>query len=246
MLRRFAQRALSTGAQAYPRPVSFLAREHEHDRPDHRSDRHRRDRLHDQLDRRADAVLPGPLPRAGGRAGCSRSRACCRTGSARSRGSWSAGSAGRGSSPRARRRWAASRSTAGSRSSGRRRSSSGSSTPRRSPSRSSSRRARTSREIVDRVMRREHPRLWADLPPQLRALGIQRVQRQLPEIVRYADRADRRAHRPARGRQADGDQALRPGARQPRVPRDGAPRAEVHPELRVRVRLRARDPGRGR
>ncbi len=37
--------------------------------------------------------------------------------------------------------------------------------------------------IVDRVMRREHPRLWADLPPQLRALGIERVQRQLPEIV---------------------------------------------------------------
>jgi uncharacterized membrane protein YheB (UPF0754 family) len=37
--------------------------------------------------------------------------------------------------------------------------------------------------IVDRVMRREHPQLWADLPPQLRALGIQRVQQQLPEIV---------------------------------------------------------------
>jgi uncharacterized membrane protein YheB (UPF0754 family) len=38
-------------------------------------------------------------------------------------------------------------------------------------------------EIVERVMRREHPQLWNDLPPQLRALGIQRVQRQLPEIV---------------------------------------------------------------
>jgi uncharacterized membrane protein YheB (UPF0754 family) len=37
--------------------------------------------------------------------------------------------------------------------------------------------------IVDRVMRREHPRLWADLPPQLRALAIERVQRQLPEVV---------------------------------------------------------------
>ncbi len=37
--------------------------------------------------------------------------------------------------------------------------------------------------IVDRVMRSEHPRLWADLPPQLRALAIDRVQRQLPEIV---------------------------------------------------------------
>jgi uncharacterized membrane protein YheB (UPF0754 family) len=38
-------------------------------------------------------------------------------------------------------------------------------------------------EIVERVMRREHPQLWNDLPPQLRALGIERVQRQLPEIV---------------------------------------------------------------
>src|SRR5437588_1575230 len=39
-------------------------------------------------------------------------------------------------------------------------------------------------EIVDRVMRREHPQLWNDLPPRLRALGIERVQRQLPDIVR--------------------------------------------------------------
>ncbi|HEY2160981.1 MAG TPA: hypothetical protein VGH24_06715 [Solirubrobacteraceae bacterium] len=38
--------------------------------------------------------------------------------------------------------------------------------------------------IVERVMRREHPQLWNDLPPQLRALAIERVQRQLPEIVR--------------------------------------------------------------
>jgi uncharacterized membrane protein YheB (UPF0754 family) len=38
--------------------------------------------------------------------------------------------------------------------------------------------------IVERVMRREHPQLWNDLPPQLRALGIERVQRQLPEMVR--------------------------------------------------------------
>jgi uncharacterized membrane protein YheB (UPF0754 family) len=38
-------------------------------------------------------------------------------------------------------------------------------------------------EIVERVMQREHPQLWNDLPPQLRALGIQRVQQQLPEVV---------------------------------------------------------------
>ena len=38
-------------------------------------------------------------------------------------------------------------------------------------------------EIVDRVMGREHPQLWADLPPQLRSIGIERVQQQLPEVV---------------------------------------------------------------
>jgi uncharacterized membrane protein YheB (UPF0754 family) len=37
--------------------------------------------------------------------------------------------------------------------------------------------------IVERVMQREQPRLWNDLPPQLRALVIERVQQQLPEIV---------------------------------------------------------------
>jgi uncharacterized membrane protein YheB (UPF0754 family) len=38
-------------------------------------------------------------------------------------------------------------------------------------------------QIVERVMQREHPQLWNDLPPQVRELGIERVQRQLPEIV---------------------------------------------------------------
>ncbi len=41
------------------------------------------------------------------------------------------------------------------------------------------------REIVDRVMTREHPRLWAELPEGLRELVHQRVQRQLPEIVAH-------------------------------------------------------------
>jgi uncharacterized membrane protein YheB (UPF0754 family) len=41
------------------------------------------------------------------------------------------------------------------------------------------------REIVDRVMTREHPRLWAELPEALRELVHQRVQRQLPEIVSH-------------------------------------------------------------
>jgi uncharacterized membrane protein YheB (UPF0754 family) len=38
-------------------------------------------------------------------------------------------------------------------------------------------------QIVERVMRREHPQLWRDLPPQLKALGIERVQQQLPSVV---------------------------------------------------------------
>lgn len=37
--------------------------------------------------------------------------------------------------------------------------------------------------LVSRVMAREHPQLWNNLPPQVRGLVIQRVQQQLPEIV---------------------------------------------------------------
>jgi uncharacterized membrane protein YheB (UPF0754 family) len=38
-------------------------------------------------------------------------------------------------------------------------------------------------EMIDRVMAREHPRLWSELPAPLRELVYQRVQRQLPAIV---------------------------------------------------------------
>jgi uncharacterized membrane protein YheB (UPF0754 family) len=38
-------------------------------------------------------------------------------------------------------------------------------------------------DTVDRVMQREDPRLWNDLPPRIRELVIERVQRQLPDIV---------------------------------------------------------------
>ncbi len=38
-------------------------------------------------------------------------------------------------------------------------------------------------ELVERVMQTEHPSLWNDLPPQLRALVIERVRGQVPEIV---------------------------------------------------------------
>jgi uncharacterized membrane protein YheB (UPF0754 family) len=38
-------------------------------------------------------------------------------------------------------------------------------------------------KIVERVMQTEHPRLWNDLPPQLKALVIERVRGQVPETV---------------------------------------------------------------
>ena len=40
------------------------------------------------------------------------------------------------------------------------------------------------RELVERIMEREHPRLWHDLPPGLRERVHERVQEQLPDIVR--------------------------------------------------------------
>jgi uncharacterized membrane protein YheB (UPF0754 family) len=40
------------------------------------------------------------------------------------------------------------------------------------------------REVVERVMVREQPRLWYDLPSQVRELVVHRVQQQLPDSVR--------------------------------------------------------------
>jgi uncharacterized membrane protein YheB (UPF0754 family) len=39
------------------------------------------------------------------------------------------------------------------------------------------------RELVERVMQREHPALWHELPPELRKAVHDRVQQQLPDIV---------------------------------------------------------------
>jgi uncharacterized membrane protein YheB (UPF0754 family) len=39
------------------------------------------------------------------------------------------------------------------------------------------------REVTERILEREHPGLWHDLPPQLRERVHQRVEQQLPEIV---------------------------------------------------------------
>ena len=40
------------------------------------------------------------------------------------------------------------------------------------------------REVVERIMEREHPGLWRDLPPRFREAVHARVQEQLPDIVR--------------------------------------------------------------
>jgi uncharacterized membrane protein YheB (UPF0754 family) len=40
------------------------------------------------------------------------------------------------------------------------------------------------RDTVDKIMGREHPRLWSDLPTQVREVVYQRVLEQLPSIVR--------------------------------------------------------------
>jgi uncharacterized membrane protein YheB (UPF0754 family) len=40
------------------------------------------------------------------------------------------------------------------------------------------------REVVERIMQREHAQLWADLPPRVREAVHARVQQQLPDIVR--------------------------------------------------------------
>jgi uncharacterized membrane protein YheB (UPF0754 family) len=40
------------------------------------------------------------------------------------------------------------------------------------------------RDIVERIMQREHPRLWNDLPPRVREAVHERVQQQLPSLVR--------------------------------------------------------------
>src|SRR5438067_11808050 len=40
------------------------------------------------------------------------------------------------------------------------------------------------RDVVERIMQREHGRLWGDLPPRVREAVHARVQEQLPDIVR--------------------------------------------------------------
>src|SRR4051795_9881398 len=40
------------------------------------------------------------------------------------------------------------------------------------------------RDVVERIMEREHPQLWHDVPPRVREAVHERVQEQLPDVVR--------------------------------------------------------------
>jgi hypothetical protein len=97
-------------------------------------------------------------------------------------------------------------------------------------------------QIVERVVRRERPELWVDLPDQLKALVSERVQEQLPATVQslteeIGEHIDQLVDVKLMViKRFDPELANR-------VFLDMG-RAEVHPELRLRVRLRARDPGR--
>ena len=128
-------------------------------------------------------------------------------------------------------------------------SSTSSSSPTRSPSTSSTVFEPEMPELVDEVMRREHPRLWRDLPPAGRRALVERVQAQLPAVVRNVTDRDRRAHRPAARPEDHGD---RPVPRRTRrwwsASSATSARGSCGPDgaLRVHLRLPARHPGRGR
>ena len=101
-------------------------------------------------------------------------------------------------------------------------------------------------DVVERIMEREHPQLWHDLPPRVRAAVHARVEEQLPEIVRDDHRRNRHPRRRADRRQADGDPPPRgqPGAGQPDLPRGRPQGAALHRQLRLLLRPAARHPDR--
>ncbi len=65
------------------------------------------------------------------------------------------------------------------------------------------------RETVDRIMNREHPRLWARRPAPGARGRLRQGARAAPRDRPGADRPDRLEPRPAARHQADGHQALR-------------------------------------
>ncbi len=102
-------------------------------------------------------------------------------------------------------------------------------------------------EIVDRIMRQEQPLLWQNVPDQAKQAIYSRVQQQLPEIMHTIIDEIRPVHRPADRPEADGDRPLReaPGAGQQDLQGFRCPRAPADGQLRLPVRLPARDPGGG-
>ena len=63
-------------------------------------------------------------------------------------------------------------------------------------------------DLIDEVMRDEHPALWRDLPPAGRRAVVGRVRDQLPGVVRTHHHRDRQPHRPAARPQDHGDRAV--------------------------------------
>ena len=201
-----------------------------------------RDRLRDQLERGLDALLPGALRGLPASRAWRRSPACCRARSSRSRGSCTAASAGRGSSPRAPRRWARSRSTRGSPSSAARPSSTSSSSPSRSPSTSSRPRSDDIRDVVERIMRARAPAAL-ERPAAARARGGPRSASSSSCPTSCATVTDEIGdqHRPAARREADGDPAHRGSTRSsPTASSSTSAAAELRliDQLRLPLRLR--------
>ena len=172
-------------------------------------DLHRRHRLADQLVRALDAVLAGPLPRASGSPGCASSPASCRASCRRCPAILQGGIGWQGIVPaRAAKMGSIAVDKAIAKLG----------TPAEfyqqlEPEKIAEHIVSVFRpeipELVDEVMRREHPRLWRDLPHAGQARrSIERVQAQLPTVVGTGHRRDRRPHRPAARPEDHGDRPL--------------------------------------
>ena len=77
------------------------------------------------------------------------------------------------------------------------------------------------RDVVERIMQREHPQLWRDVGPRIRERVHERVQEQLPDIIRaLADEIGRNVDQLADVKlMVIRSMERTPRARQPRLPR---------------------------
>src|SRR5215208_3702646 len=102
------------------------------------------------------------------------------------------------------------------------------------------------RDVVERIMRREHGTRWDELPPRAREAVHSRVQEQLPQIVRevtdeIGDNIDQLLDVKLIGDPSDGGAAR---AGEPRLPGRRRAGAAAHHQPRIRLRPDLRDPGR--